>query len=93
MTQIETTTLTYEGPPAQVSAFAQFLREEGLTADYEAPEEGRDLAAIAEEIIVKVVVTGTATALLAGIPKATKHLRDWFPNVKVKGKHVADDEE
>jgi hypothetical protein len=92
MTEVERATLTYEGPPAQVSAFAQFLREEGLTADYEAPDEGRDLAALAGNIVVQVVVTGTSTALLAGIPKATKRLRDWFPDVTVKGKHRADDD-
>jgi hypothetical protein len=92
ITQTETTTLTYEGPPAQVSALAQFLREEGLTVDYEAPEEGRDLTTLTGDIVVGVVVSGTSAALLAGIRKATKRLRSWFPNVKVEGKHRADDD-
>jgi hypothetical protein len=35
--------LTYEGDPAFAGFFAQLLREEGLSVDYEPPDEFRDL--------------------------------------------------
>lgn len=99
MTQTETTTLTYEGPPALVSALAWLLREEGLTVDYEAPDEARDLAAIADgitsNVIVLVAVAGTPRALEA-IPAVLERFRSWFGarvKIKVKGKHRADDDE
>jgi hypothetical protein len=51
--------LTFEGSPASASFFAHLLREEGLTLDYERPEETRDETAATMEVATLVLtVTG-----------------------------------
>jgi hypothetical protein len=93
MTDIDRTVLTCEAPPVAVSAFAQMLREQGLTVDYTPPTETRSMpTTIAEMVVVNLTVTGTTAALKTGVSAAKKRFRasrfGAFGNVT--GKHRDD---
>ena len=53
--------LTYEGPPALAGFFAQLLREEGLTVNYEPPDESRVLP---ETLLVEAAMVFAITGPL-----------------------------
>ena len=71
-----TARITYRGPPALVGALAHSLREEGVAVQpYAVPDERRDMGDVTHEVVIELVVTGTAAAV--GV--ATANFRKWFP--------------
>jgi hypothetical protein len=50
--------LTYEGPPAFAGFFAQLLREEGLTVNYDPTDEPRDATGALVLVGVVFQITG-----------------------------------
>lgn len=74
-----TRTLVYHGDAARIGARAQMLREADVQVEYEPPPEERDLAGMAQEVVVNVVSTGTLVAIAA----AVKRFRARFPRHRV----------
>ena len=74
-----TARITYRGPPALVGALAHSLREEGVAVQpYAVPDERRHMGDVTHEVVIELVVTGTAAAV--GV--ATAKFRKWFPEPK-----------
>jgi hypothetical protein len=77
----------YEGPARLVSALAQMIEEEGLTASYRPPIETRSVGADMHTVLINVVSTGTTAAGTIALDRALARFRRRFPDVKVRGKH------
>lgn len=72
----ETHHLTYEGPPRGANAFAQMLRDEGLTVDWQRPDETRTADLVQDVVIYfairasdDIVDLAVTTAVRAAIAK------------------------
>ena len=76
----ETSRITYRGGAATVGALAQMLRQEGVRVEYEAPEEKRDLASIAEAVFVTLAAEGARESIKFAVAKFRKH----FPRAEVE---------
>ena len=78
---VDVTRFTYVGPPRYAGALAQQLEAHGLSADYDAPYETKDLATTMSIVAVAFAVTGPMTDILAGI----RAFRGRFPGTQIKG--------
>ena len=82
--ETQTRRVTYQGPPALVGALTHSMREEGVTVQpYDVPDERRGMGDITHEVVIELVVTGTAAEVGAAIAK----FRKWFPG---RGSIMAD---
>ena len=78
---LASTRFTYIGPPAYAGALAQELQARGLSADYEAPFETKDLATAMAAVSVVFAVTGSVGDILAGV----QAFRSRFAGTRVEG--------
>ncbi len=79
---IDTTRLlTYEGPPALVSALADQFDRMGVQCQYEPPLEHKDLATALSVVNVALAATGPLPNIIA----AVQAFRQRFPQTSVGG--------
>ncbi|BCI84793.1 hypothetical protein MTY66_64180 (plasmid) [Mycolicibacterium sp. TY66] len=78
---METTRLTYIGPPAHASALAQELENLGLAVKYRPPIEAKDLATALAAVSVLLAATGPVSNVVSGVQRFLKR----FPGTRVEG--------
>lgn len=76
-----TTRFTYVGPPAYVSALAQDLEAQGLSADYTPPYETKDLATAMAAVSIVFSVTGSVPEIASCVRTFTSR----FEGTSVQG--------
>jgi hypothetical protein len=72
---------TYFGEASLVAAFVKMLREEGLEAQWIAPEKRRSFSDIRQEVVVTVVTTMSAGATNVRIELAQARFESYFPGI------------
>jgi hypothetical protein len=75
-TMTETGLIVYTGDPRKTGAFDQFLREQGIAATWEPPEEGRSVEQTVETIVLHLLAGG---GVVAGFKLAVQKFHKWFP--------------
>lgn len=78
---VDTTHITFVGPPACVGALAQELNAHGLSAHYGPPFETKDAATAMAAVAVAFAVTGPVKDILAGV----RAFRGRFPGTQIGG--------
>jgi hypothetical protein len=68
--------VTYRGNRAFASMLVQMLEQEGVSVQWERPDEQRGGGEVAQEIIVQMVAAGDLVAIKVAVDKFRKHMRD-----------------
>jgi hypothetical protein len=84
----------FVGPPALVSALAQMLEEEGLTATFDPPFEGRAICPdFAVEVVVYVALKTGDVAIEAGVKALAERAIAKFEARFPRGNATVEDDE
>jgi hypothetical protein len=59
--------VTYRGSPAFASALAQMLEDQGVSVQWERPEESRGLGADVHDVVISILSTGSYAMIQAAI--------------------------
>ena len=69
--------VTYRGDPAGASLLADLLQREGVTVEWERPDEQRSsIGEMTQQVIVEMVAAGNLLAIKVAVAKFRKHMHD-----------------